>query len=248
MRRRRWAAALTISLLAVLGALLAGCSEEPAESTLVDDPGEPIVGHADTHSVAAAWIARHYGWADAEWSDRRLVAAMQLYVAEKCDGCPVPSMWHIADGLRDFLAAQEVEGVQITEVARNVTEEDHRVEQAGFAEYAAEIEAGRPVIVTLSYDSMAADSGDYARLRELHATSFVGIGYLERGGRTYLIGHDGFEEPPSRRKVFGDWEDGRKVAEDMPGPWRETGTSLYPWDGEHVNTVMVFVRPPAEDG
>lgn len=227
----------------LMACLLTGCGDAPVEWRTIDEPGEAMLGHMNTHATALAWIVRHYGWDHEDWSDRRLVAAMHLYSVEDCDGCPIPSIWHLDQGLRDYLDANEVEGVEIEERARLPADRRDAVQ---FGDYAAEIDAGRPVIVTLCYEAQAAESAEYARQRALHATSMVGVGYAGIGGRDYLICHDGFEEAPERRKVIGDWRAGQGAGVNASGPWQQAGTSLYPWDGEHVNLVTVFVRPLAE--
>ncbi|MBD3292833.1 MAG: hypothetical protein GF393_07890 [Armatimonadia bacterium] len=233
---------LSVATLLAL-CFVAGCGQPPVKWRAIEDPGEAMLGHMNTHATALAWVVRHYGWDDEEWPDKRLVAAMNLYAVEDCDGCPVPSIWHLDQGLRDYLEANQVEGVEVEEGVRLPTD---RPDAVSFADYAAEIDAGRPVIVTLCYDPATADSPDYATQRALHATSMVGIGYAEVRGEGYLICHDGFEEAPGRRKVIDDWRGGQEAGADSSGPWRQEGTSLYPWDGEHANVVMVFVRPATE--
>lgn len=235
------AAAVVLPALCLLF-LTQGCSRETNQWRAIEDCGKPLLGHMNSHATAAAWMVRHYGWGEEDWTDKRLVAAMNVYSVVDCGDCPVPSIWHLDDGLRKYLQANGIGGFEITEWVVNTND---RREAVDFADYAGEIDAGRPVLVTLCYDPQTADKPSYARQRALHATSMVGIGYAELEGRRYMICHDGFEEPPTRRKVIGDWEAGQAAAPDTPGPWRQTGTSLYPWDGEHVNVLMVFVRPSA---
>lgn len=218
-----------------------GCRDVQPQWRVIDRPGKAIVGQRNTHATSGVWVARHYGWDDPELTDKRSVAAMNLYMVEDCGGCPVPSIWHIATGLQDYLQVERVEGVEITERVRYTKDP---LERADFEDYKASIDDNRPVILTFCYDAGTREDPAYARQRAIRAFSAVGIGYIQRGGRRYVICHDGFDSPPVRHKAIED----QVAAEDLglgrqSGPWQQTGTSIYRWDGKHENVVMVFVRP-----
>jgi len=239
-------------ILAVLPALV-GCGEkEPATWRVIARPGEAIISPEaatapeKTHSVAAAWVARYHGLDDPNRTDRQFIATMRLFVGvPECPSCPTLSSWDIERGLKNYFMAKDRPDAEASQRYKYAPDEGQR---AVFEDYVAEIDAGRPVVLTLSYFSAARDEIDAARLRHRRCFSVVGIGYSRYRGRDYFICHDGLtdhlEDDIDAFDRVGPLTAGLDGVE---GPWQQPGTSIYRWDGDYTNIIMVLFNPePAE--
>ncbi len=236
--------AITAAALSLLiSGLLGGCGG-PARWQVVPNPGRAIMGMDNTHAAAAAWLVRYYDPQAAQRSEKQLVAGMRLHVGvPKCPSCPELASWDIERGLKSYFIAHGQPQVQTRELYRYP---DRSVPPGAFADYVRSIDAGRPVVLTFCYDPAHRTDAGAARLRARRCFSVVGIGYVRYRGLDYFICHDG---------LTGHLEDGIDTIdriqpvdaglEGIAGPWQQAGTSLYRWDGQYANLIMVFFSPPA---
>ena len=232
---------LTAAITAVSGlvCLLGGCRTDTSWR-VIDSPGTALQGMRFTHAAAGAWVVRYHGIDGPEMDNTQFVAAMRLYMGRsECPSCPADTIWDIAGGMRDFLQVKDRSDIPVRERFRY---SGNASETAEFEEYVQAIDGDQPVILTFCYDPAAAEDTVAASLRTKDCFSVVGIGYLLRGSRRFLICHDGFAPQPvpggtAEDRVAPD----RAGVGDQRGPWNRPGTALYKWDGDYRNLIMVFV-------
>ena len=235
-------AASALALAGLMLCALAGCSQRQLDTwKTVSSPGKAIMGMENTHAAAAARLMRYWGLDEPGRDDRKMTATMRLHLAvPECPTCPVFTLWDIEAGLKGYLQARDIEGPGVTEKFRYTQSED---QQGSFDDYAAAIDRGQPVIVTLCYGAEHRDPG-IARKREFDCFSVVGIGYVRGPKGEFMIVHDGLTAPLDKdidaRDRVGPLMAGLG---NQNGPWQQEGTSIYRWDGQCTNLIMVFFDP-----
>lgn len=241
-----WLAAAALALC-----LLPGCgNRQSAEWKVVASPGEAITGVGvsedvvNTHAAAAAWVARYHGADDPDRTDQQFVAGMRMHIGvPACPSCtsPMPASWDIAGGMNDYFVARDRPDLRATQRFRYSKRES---DQATFDDCAQAIDADQPVILTWGYLEGTRKNTRGAAARISWCFTTVGIGYARNGERDYVIVHDGLTQPLEDRTDALD-RVGPLTAglRGTKGPWEQPGTSIYRWQGEYQNLVLVFVEP-----
>jgi len=240
---RRWSA-LTEGLAALIAGsclvLTPAAGAGVPEVAVVERPPAPFATYGNSHATAAAWLLAYHGLTKPN-EDCRVAVATAAVFMEFCE-CAKPGKpiaWHVADALRQLLAARDCRAA-VEEKARFSHEAGQR---ATFDEYAAAVRANTPVLLTFCYDPDAKSSLSEAARRVSECATTVGIGFAKTETGLYLICRGGLEGA-ERELVKPDSVTTAEAHLPEGGEWSQPGTSLCRWDGTYANLVLTFLSRP----
>ncbi len=233
-----------IALGIALGLLYALASAAPAAEVawrVLDAPGPAFSPQYNSHATAGGWVTDYHGLRRRAESDKTLMHSAWVYM-QACDCGGADINWDIAGGMQKLFNAR---GYPSTPVKERCRYSDQYGETCTFGDYVARIKQNRPVIITYTYHRGDEHGVVFAHGRTKQCLSMVGIGYMYYNGRGVLICRDGLAlgapNPAQADRIdpaqWGLATEGR--------PWNEPGTSLYRWEGDYTNLLMVFLGKPS---
>jgi hypothetical protein len=230
--------ALIVALHTVASAALA----EPSVAwRVIDGYGAAFCQEYNSHATAGGWVAAFHGLRRQDESDKTLCHAAWVYM-QACDCGGTDTNWDIAGGMQKLFNSR---GYPHTPVKERCRYSDKYGETCTFSDYVARIKQNLPVIVTYTYHHGDEHGLVFARGRSRNCLSMVGIGYMYYNGRGVLICHDGLTGGQSNPAQADKIDPGAWGLATEGQPWNQPGTSLYRWDGDYTNLLMVLVGKPA---